>query len=140
KWETIASGLPQIDGNLSYLNQLKQQVTLLPGEIVGGDPGTYIPVTFGQAQSTIATTTLRQQIFDGSYIVGVQATKTFLEYSANYKEKTNLDVRQSVVLAYGNVLLAKKTVEILENNRTALDKNLTETQKIYENGLGDEES
>src|SRR5690606_34600398 len=45
-----------------------------------------------------------------------------------------------VVLAYGNVLLAKKTVEILENNRTALDKNLTETQKIYENGLGDEES
>lgn len=140
KWETIASGLPQIDGNLSYQNQLKQQVTLLPGEIVGGDPGTYIPVTFGQAQSTIATATLRQQIFDGSYIVGVQATKTFLEYSANYKEKTNLDVRQSVVLAYGNVLLAKKTVEILENNRTALDKNLTETQKIYENGLGDEES
>ncbi len=140
KWETIASGLPQVDGDISYQNQLKQQVTLLPAEIVGGDPGTYIPVTFGQSQSASASATLRQQIFDGSYIVGVQATKTFLEYSANNKEKTDLDVRKSVVLAYGNVLLAKETVSILEKNQTTLDKNLTETQKIYENGLGDEES
>lgn len=140
KWETIASGLPQIDGDISYQNQLKQQVTLLPGEIVGGDPGTFVPVTFGQAQSAVARATLTQQIFDGSYIVGVQATNTFLDYSANYKEKTDLDVRQSVVLAYSNVLLARKTVSILEDNRAALEKNLTETQKIYENGLGDEES
>src|SRR5690606_31866115 len=140
KWETIASGLPQVDGDVSYQNQLKQQVTLLPAEIVGGDPGTYIPVTFGQSQSAVASATLRQQIFDGSYIVGVQATKTFLEYSANNKEKTDLDVRKSVVQAYGNVLLAQETVAILEKNRETLEKNLAETQKIYDNGLGDEES
>ncbi|MCG2459188.1 TolC family protein [Flavobacteriaceae bacterium F89] len=140
KWETIASGLPQINGDIGYQNQLKQQVTLLPAEIAGGEPGTYIPVTFGQSQSAVATATLRQQIFDGSYIVGVQATKTFLEYSANNKEKTDLDVRKSVVQAYGNVLLAQETVSILEKNQAALDKNLRETQIIYENGLGDEES
>ncbi|EAR02571.1 TolC family protein [Maribacter sp. HTCC2170] len=140
KWETIADGLPQISGAISYQNQLKQPVSLLPGEIIGGDPGTYIPIIFSQPQQASATATLRQQIFDGSYIVGVQATKTFLNYSANNKEKTDLEVRKSVVEAYGNVLLANESVSILEKNLVTLEKNLFETTKIFENGLGDEES
>ena len=140
KWETIATGLPQISGTVNYQNQLKQQVVQLPGEIAGGEPGTFVEVVFGQPQQMIATGTLRQQIFDGSYIVGVQATKAFLSYSKNNKEKTDLEVRQAVVEAYGNVLLAEESVSILEKNKATLEKNLFETKKIYENGLGDEES
>ncbi|ADY29504.1 TolC family protein [Cellulophaga lytica] len=140
KWETIASGLPQVNGAISYQNQLKQPVSLIPGELAGGTPGSFIPVVFGQKQSTSATATLSQQIFDGSYIVGVQATKTFIDYSANSKEKNALDVRKAVVEAYGNVLLAEESAAILEKNKTALEKNLNETQKIFENGLTEEES
>ncbi len=140
KWETIATGLPQITGDIGYQNQLKQQVSLIPGEIAGGEPGTFIPVIFSQPQTVTATATLRQQIFDGSYIVGIQATKAFISYSANNKEKTDLEVRKSVVEAYGNVLLARESVQIFQKNKATLDKNLFETQKIYENGLGDEES
>ena len=72
KWEVIATGLPQIDGTLSYQNQLKQPVTLLPGEIVGGEPGSFLPVVFGQQNQVNATATLKQQIFDGSYIGGAR--------------------------------------------------------------------
>ncbi|MGO4920308.1 TolC family protein [Maribacter spongiicola] len=140
KWETIATGLPQINGTVGYQNQLKQPVSLLPGEIVGGEPGTFVPVIFSQPQSATATATLTQQIFDGSYIVGVQATKAFLSYSANNKEKTELDVRKQVVEAYGNVLLAEESIEILEKNKSTLEKNLFETSKLFENGLGEEES
>jgi outer membrane protein TolC len=140
KWETIASGLPQISGAVSYQNQLIQQVVQLPGEIAGGEPGTFVEVVFGQPQQVNASATLRQQIFDGSYIVGVQATKAFLSYSANNKEKTEQQVRKAVVEAYGNVLLARESVTIFEKNKATLDKNLFETQKLYENGLGDEES
>ena len=140
KWETIAGGLPQINGSVGYQNQLKQPVTLLPAELVGGAAGEFIPVVFSQPQSLTATATLTQQIFDGSYIVGVQATKAFLSYSANNKEKTELDVRKQVVEAYGNVLLAEESVKILEKNKANLKKNLYETTKLYENGLGDEES
>lgn len=140
KWETIATGLPQINGAVSYQNQLKQPVSQIPAEFFGGEPGTYAEVVFGQAQSMSATATLRQQIFDGSYIVGVQATKTFLEYSQNNKEKTELEVRTSVVEAYGNVLLARESVQISEKNKSTLEENLYETKRIYENGLGDEES
>lgn len=140
KWETIAGGLPQISGAVSYQNQLIQQVVQLPGEIAGGEPGTFVEVVFGQPQQVNAAATLKQQLFDGSYIVGVQATKAFLSYSANNKEKTEQEVRKAVVEAYGNVLLAEESVEILEKNKATLEKNLFETTKIYENGLGDEES
>ncbi|WP_036381455.1 TolC family protein [Muricauda sp. MAR_2010_75] len=140
KWETIATGLPQISGAISYQNQLKQPVSQIPAEFFGGEPGTYQEVVFGQPQSASASATLKQQIFDGSYIVGVQATKTFLDYSQNNKEKTNLDVRKAVVEAYGNVLLAQESVLISEKNKATLEKNLYETRRIYENGLGDEES
>jgi outer membrane protein TolC len=140
KWETIATGLPQISGAVSYQNQLKQPVSQIPAEFFGGEPGTYQEVVFGQAQSMSATATLRQKIFDGSYIVGVQATKTFLDYSQNNKEKTELEVRKSVVEAYGNVLLAQESVQISERNKATLEKNLYETKRIFENGLGDEES
>jgi len=140
KWETIAEGLPQISGSVNYQNQLKQPVSLIPAEFFGGEPGTFQPIVFGQPQQLGATATLRQQIFDGSYIVGVQATKAFLSYSRNNLEKTEQQVRQSVVEAYGNVLLAYETVSILEKNLATLEKNLFETRKIYENGLGDEES
>lgn len=140
KWEVIASGLPQVSGTVGYQNQLKQPVSLIPAEFAGGEPGTFVPIVFGQAQQMNAVATLRQQIFDGSYIVGVQATKSFLSYSANNQEKTDLEVRKAVTEAYGNVLLAEESVAILEKNKTNLEKNLFETRKLFENGLGDEES
>lgn len=140
KWETIATGLPQIDGNINYSNQLKQPVSLIPGELTGGAPGTFIPVVFGQAQTATATATLRQQLFDGSYIVGVQAIKTFIDYSKNSQEKTAIEVKKAVVQSYGNVLLADESVAILERNKAALEKTLFETTKMYENGLTEEEN
>ncbi len=140
KWETIASGLPQISADLNYQNQLKQPVSLVPAEFFGGQPGEFQAIVFGQPQQASATATVRQQIFDGSYIVGVQATKAFLSYSRNNKEKTQQDVRKAVVEAYGNVLLAKESVSILQKNLDALQSNLYETQKLYENGLVEEEN
>lgn len=140
KWETIATGLPQISGSVGYRNQLKQPVSQIPAEFFGGEPGTFEEVVFGQPQSMNATATLSQQIFDGSYIVGIQATKAFIRYSQNNKEKSDLEVRQSVIEAYGNVLLAQESVGILQKNKETLEKNLYETERIFENGLGDEES
>ena len=45
-----------------------------------------------------------------------------------------------MVEAYGNVLLARESVAILESNLLALSKNLSETQRYFENGLAEEES
>ncbi len=141
KWETIATGLPQINGSISYQDQLKQPISLIPGDFLpNAEPGTFVPIVFGPPRSTAATATLKQQIFDGSYIVGIQATRAFLSYSENNKEKTDQEVRKAVVESYGNALLAEESTEILKRNIAAVEKNLFETEKLYENGLGEEES
>ena len=140
RWETTAQGLPQIDGNVSYTNNLKQPITLIPGEFGGGAPGTFIPLTFGTKQNANAVATLNQLIFDGSYLVALRASKTFLDYSENANEKVRLEVRKGVINAYGSVLLAKELVDIFEKNKTNLEKNLNETRAIFENGLAEEES
>ncbi len=135
KWETTARGLPQISADIDYTNMLKQPVQLIPGEFIGGAPGTFVPVIFGTKQQMSATATATQILFDGSYLVALQAAKTFLEYSENAAEKTALEVRKNVIEAYGNVLLAKESVEILKKNKSLLEENVSETQKIYENGF-----
>jgi len=140
KWETTATGLPQINATVDYQNWLKQQVSLIPAEFFGGNQGEFAEVAFGTTQSVNATATLRQKLFDGSYLVGLQSAKVFLEISKNAKIKTDLEIRKAVIEAYGNVLMANESVAILERNLAVLQKNLTETIKIYENGLEEEES
>ena len=148
KWETTATGLPQLSADIDYQNFLKQGSVFLPAILLSdqlrNDLGLGIndqfPVTFGTKQSLNATATLKQLLFDGSYLVGLQSAKVFLEISQNAKEKTDLEVRKAVINAYGNVLLAEESVKILEHNIAVLEKNLNEITKIYENGLEEEES
>ena len=140
KWETTAVGLPQINTEINYQNNLKQPVTLIPAEITGGPAGTFVPVTFGTKQYTSVTATLNQLIFDGSYLVGLKAAKTFLDYSENAAEKTMLEIRKGVVNAYGSVLMSQELVSIFQKNKNNLEINLSEIRKVYENGLTEEEN
>ncbi len=148
KWETTATGLPQISASVDYQNFLKQQVSLVPASILPeqdrADLGLGIndqfPIIFGTQQQVSAFARLDQKIFDGTYIVALQSAKVFLDISKNAKTKTDLEVRKSVINAYGNVLLAEESVKILQRNIDVLEKNLYETTKIYENGLEEEES
>ncbi|HMC00339.1 MAG TPA: TolC family protein [Flavobacteriaceae bacterium] len=140
KWETTATGLPQINASIDYQNFLKQQVSLIPAEFFGGNPGEFAEVTFGTKQSASAFATVTQKIFDGSYLVGLQSAKVYLEISENAKEKTDLEVRKAVINAYGNVLLAEESVDILQRNIAVIRKNVEETTKVYENGMAEEES
>ena len=139
KWEATASGLPQIGIDANYQNQLKQPVTLIPAEFTGGPPGTFVPVVFGTQHNASATATLNQLLFDGSYLVGIEAAKSFLQYANDTNEKTRLQVKQSVINAYGSVLVAQESVAILKSNVATLEKNYHETKTIFENGLAEEE-
>jgi outer membrane protein TolC len=140
KWETTATGLPQISASINYTNNFDLQKSLVPAEFFGGNPGDFIAVAFGTRHAVNAGGTLSQLIFDGSYIVALQAAKTYLQYYNNLKQKTDVDVREGVINAYGNVLLAEESIAILEKNRTTLGKTLGDTRETYENGLVEEEN
>jgi len=132
QWETTTIGLPQIEGQVDYVNNLKRQ---FPGVDFDQD-GT---VDFNAKQSINAGVTLRQLLFDGSYLVGLQSARTFLKISEQAKEKTELLTREAVINAYGNVLITEKSIEILQKNKKVLEKNLNDAKKIFENGLNEEE-
>ena len=140
KWETTTIGLPQISATVDYQNWIKQQVSLIPAEFFGGVAGEYAEVSFSTKQNLSATATLNQLIFDGSYLVGLQSAKVYLQISENAKEKTDLGIREAVINAYGNVLLSEESILILEKNIASLEKNLTETKQIYLNGFTEEEN
>lgn len=135
KWETTTIGLPQINGTVDYQNWLKQQVQLADFNNDGVDE----ELLFGKKQSLAGTVTLTQLLFDGSYLVGLQSAKTYLKISKQAKEKTELVTKEAVVTAYGNVLVAEKSIEILESNKK-VNKRLLKGAKLgYENGLAEEE-
>ena len=142
KWETTATGLPQINSNLQYLNNLDFQVQGVSGNAFnpGGDPNEISTIAFGTKHSANASATLNQLIFDGSYIVGLQSAKVYLQISQNAKEKTDLEIKEMVTNAYGNVLLARESVLIFEKNKTTLEKTLFETNETFKNGLTEEEN
>jgi outer membrane protein TolC len=139
KWETTATGLPQITANGDYSYQIEQPVSVIPAEFFGGPPGTFQPVIFSQKQNALVSATLSQVIFDGSYLVALEASKTFLDFSENANNKTKLEVRKGVINAYGGVLLSQENVDIISRNLETVEKNLNETRKIFENGLTEEE-
>lgn len=140
KWETTATGLPQIDASVGYMNNFKLQTSLIPAEFFGGEPGTYAPVTFGTRHNMDSKVTLSQLLFNGSYLVGLESAKTYLKISENAKIKTNQEVKEITIKSYGNVLLAEETIKILERNKAILEKTTNDTKQIFINGLIEEEN
>ena len=141
KWETTTIGLPQVNGTVSYLNNLqytKQGVT--GGGAFGGDPGSVSTIAFGTKHSMNAGATLSQLLFDGSYLVGLQSAKVYLKISENAKLKTNQEIKEIVINSYGNVLLADESIAIFEKNKSNLEKTLFDTDQIFKNGLIEEEN
>lgn len=142
KWETTASGLPQITGGLDYSRNFTLQQQGISGNAFNpsADPNTVTTIAFGTKNSMNSRATLSQLIFDGSYIVALQASKTYLKYFKNLNAKTNNEVREMVTNYYGNVLLAKENITILNRNKLILQKNLFEAEQTFKNGLIEEET
>lgn len=140
KWETTTIGLPQINASLGYLNNIELQKSLIPAEFFGGKEGEFAEVAFGTRHNMLGSATVSQLLFNGSYIVALQSAKVYLQISENAKIKTNQEIREMVVNAYGNVLLANESISILEKNKTNLEKTLNETNQIFKNGFIEEEN
>jgi len=139
-WETTSMGLPQIDATASYQKFIEQPVQLMPARIMNpmAPPDTYVPVKFGTEQNMKWSATLKQLIFSGSYIVGLQSSKTYKQISENALLKTKQKIKEVVVNAYGNALLADESLKIMQKNIETVEKNLFEVGQMYENGLVEE--
>ena len=140
QWSTIATGLPQISASADYQNFLELPTSLIPAQFFGGNEGEFAEVQFGTQQTMNAGVLVQQLLFDGSYIVGLEASKVFLTISQNIFEKTLLEVRKNIVSTYSSVLLVRENIKFLENNKASLIRNLEELDQLFRNGFEEEES
>jgi len=137
-WENTAMGLPQLDGTVGYTNNLSLATTLIPAEFFGGDPGTFQEVKFGTQHNSTASITANQLIFNGPYIVALQAAKIYKKVSEQTLERTENDVREMVAQNYYLALLAGETIEVLKENQQNLEKILLESKELYKIGFVEE--
>ena len=132
--QTIGIGLPQISGNANFQDFIKVPTNLLPGEFFG-QPGTQVPVQFGVKYQSLVGLDLNQLIFDGSYIVGLQAAKTYKELSNKNLRRNRIETAVAVSKAYYSVLVSNAQLQLLDANISRLKKSLNDTEALFKNGF-----
>jgi len=136
-WETTATGLPQIDGKISYMDNIKIPTTLIPAKFMDQDAGEdeFVGVKFGTQHNATAEITLSQLVFSGSYIVALQASRIYLQLSKNQLEKSEIDIKETVSKTYYLILLAEDNKKTLESNLKNVKKTFYETSELHKAGF-----
>ena len=135
--ETTAIGLPQLSAKLSYQDMVHLPTTLIPARIIDPDAeeGEFLEMQFGTQHNVALEITVNQLIFQGSYIVALQASKIYLRLSQESLIKSEIEVKETVTKTYYLILLAENNKKILESNLKNLKKNFFETRELFKAGF-----
>lgn len=141
-WETTAIGLPQVNAEGTIQRFLDIPVNLAPANSFNplAPEDELIALQFGLNYNNSVGITASQLIFDGSYIVGLQAAKTYKEVSENSLKKTEIELKEDVKQAYFTVLVAQENQDVLTQSLASTETILKETQAMYEAGLVEEQN
>lgn len=132
--QTTGIGLPQINANATFQDFVKVPTSLIPGEIFG-QPGEKIPVKFGVKYNSSLGIEASQLLFDGSYLVGLQASRTFKELSTKNTSRNKIETAVAVTKAYYSVLVNNEQLALLDANLERLQKTLNDTKQLFKNGF-----
>lgn len=154
--ETTGIGLPQVNGSASFQDYLKSPTQLFPDFI---SPLTYgvlnkegvkdgngnviqvptnnnfIPVSFNQKYSSNIGLAINQIIFNGSYLVGLQASKTYKELSNRNLIRTRIETNVNVTKAYYQVLVSNEQLKLLDANIKQLKEQYDQTAAQNKQGF-----
>lgn len=133
--ETIAGGLPQATANVSYNNFINLATSLIPSEFFGGEPGTYMEVSFGTKHNASIDGQISQLIFSGSYFVGLKASKAFQNMSELQLEQVEQDVKTAIANAYFLVLISEENKRLMQETVETMEKLLSDTKAMFETGF-----
>lgn len=135
--ETTAIGLPQISGEATFNHyiDIPTQVAQASTFDANAPAGLLVPLQFGLPNSASAGVTASQLLFDGSYFVGLKASKAYLNYSELGQEKSEIDVKANVAQTYFSVVALSETINALKENKKSIDESYTETSAMFEAGF-----
>ncbi len=148
--EFLSIGLPQISGVVSASNNFEVQSQFLPDFISPSVYGVLIqeglyngPIPepdifaaqFGTQYTASAYIQARQLILDGSYFVGLKASRTYKQLATKEAVRTEINVIEAVSKAYYSALISDDFYDLVKANFDRLDTLLRETTIMYENGF-----
>lgn len=131
--EVTAFGLPQIDATGSFNNYLTVPTSVIPNFTQVGPE--FLQIQFGVPYTTTGAIQLNQLIFDGSYIVGLRASRELRTRSEQDLEKTRADARNQAAKAYLGVLAAREGARLAAESVPILEKSAAEGQATLDQGL-----
>ncbi len=132
--EFRAIGLPQVSAEGNFQHFLDIPTSLIPAQAFNpmASPDEFVGVQFGTEFNLTGGFTVSQLLFDGSYLVGLKASKMYPVLSQKNQEKTKKEIRANVAQAYYMVAVTNKNIsfldEITESNE-ALKKYLNIMQE-----------
>jgi len=140
--ETRAIAFPKVYGSVDFTNFLDIATTLLPAQAFNpqAPADELAPVKFGTNYNTSAGITANQLLFDGSYIVALQASKAFQGMAKLQRDKAEVDLRESVAQGYYIVLVAEENNRIMTEMLKKGQQLLVETKAMYESGFMEEQN
>lgn len=137
-FENLAAGLPQISSSASLNDNLKLMTQLIPAEFFGGEPGTYIPVQFGTKYNASYGVYASQMLFNGALYVGLKTLKLLEQLTEQSLEKSEVDLKKSIMSNYFLILISERSKEILESSKENLNSILLQTEKMQQVGMREE--
>jgi len=135
--EITASAYPQLSASGNFNDYLKIPTSLLPGEVFGGAPGTFIPVQFGTKYTANGNIDLSQVLFDGQVLVGLQARKASIRLATLYAEVTSEQIKANIYKIYYQLVVGRKQVESIDANIERFSKLLKDTKEIFKQGFAE---
>jgi outer membrane protein len=137
-WEVASAGFPQIDFSAQYTKMLDIPTQLIPGEIFGGEPGSTIPVQFGKPHLANYGVSISQLLFNGSYFVGLNASKIYLQLSEENLEKTEWDIKALVTNTYYLIMVGEETRKVIIQTLENLKQTQNEIIELNKEGFNEE--
>ncbi|MCC6599290.1 MAG: TolC family protein [Crocinitomicaceae bacterium] len=135
--ELLALGFPQLNGSLQYQNFIDLPTSIVPGDFVGM-PGQDLRLKFGMPHQMTAGLSASQLLFNGSWLVGLQASKAFAELKQKQVQKSEIDIKRDVAKAYNLALIATESNHLLRSSQEVLSGLVKETNALYKEGFTEE--
>ncbi len=133
--EITAIGLPQINGEVALNNYIDVPTQLIPNFFTPGQGPEFIAAQFGLPWNASGGLTLSQLLFDGSYLIGLKATRTLETQSMQDLQKAEVDARNQTAKAYCGVLAAEEGARLAAEGIPLLEKSLREADATREAGF-----
>lgn len=135
--EIGAAAFPTINSSTSVMDYTKIPVSLLPAQIFGGAPGTYIPVQFGTKFNANYGANFSQLLFDGQVFIALQARSTSLEMQRKNAALTEENIKANIYKIYYQLSASKTQLNILDANIERLNKLAHDAEVMYKNGFAE---